>query len=375
MIYYQRFGESGDVVKRTPLYDEHVALGAKMVAFSGWEMPVQYEGILAEHGRVRTGAGLFDVSHMGEIFLEGPGAAEAAEDLCCNGVVREVGQAVYSPMCNAQGGVVDDVIVHHLAEGRLLIVVNAGNIDKDEAHIRAVVGARARVRNASAQYGQLALQGPKALSIAQRLSGADLRELKPYRFLQDVSFCGVPALVARTGYTGEDGVEIYLPSADTARVFRAILEEGKGEGVAPIGLGARDTLRMESAMPLYGHELTDDISPLEAGLSRFVNLEKPVFRGRDALLAQQAAGTARVRIGLRVTERGVARQGARIASAGEDIGYATSAGPSPTLGGCIALALVAAGKVKKGDEVTLIVRDRPLAATVVPLPFYKKPKV
>lgn len=354
------------MLKRTQCYDRHVSLGAKIVEFAGWEMPVQYGDIREEHKAVRTHAGLFDVSHMGEIWVRGKGAKDAVQSLICNSIAKQQdGQVVYSPLTNPQGGCVDDILVYRYDEERLLLVVNASNSDKDFAWISSQIGGTVSVTNHSDDYGQLALQGPKAQELLQTLTPFELSELKFFRFAETL-VAEKPALISRTGYTGEDGFEIYLYSTDTAEVWDALL----ATGAHPIGLGARDTLRLEAALPLYGHELAMDISPLEAGLGRFVKLGGADFCGKAALAAQKESGAPRRLIGFELVDRGIARAEYPVQSAGEIIGHVTSGTPSPTLGTSIGMALVRGDW--QGETLEILVRGKPLAAKVVPLPFYQK---
>ena len=352
------------MAKQTILYDRHVALGARMVDFAGWDMPVQYTGIVEEHRAVRTAAGLFDVSHMGEIWVTGPDAVPAVNRLITNSMATlQDGQVLYSPMCNAKGGTVDDILIYKYNHERLLLVVNASNADKDFAHIAANLHGDAHAVNDSDQFGQLALQGPLAQDIFQSLTDFDIASLRFFRFTE-IMLGDIPLLVSRTGYTGEDGLELYTPTAYTSALWDAVLQAGKGK-VSPIGLGARDTLRLEAALPLYGHELADDITPLEAGLSRFVKLDAGDFIGREGIVK----GTRKA-VGFKLTDRGVPRAGYPVALAGCVVGHVTSGGVAPSLDATIGIALVE----EHFDSSTLdiVIRDKPVAAEICPLPFYKK---
>ena len=360
-------------MKQTPLYEIHRQLGGKIIDFGGWALPVQYQGILEEHEAVRTKAGLFDVSHMGELLLQGPDAQANLQNLLVNDLDKaRIGQCVYSPMCTPEGGVVDDLLVYRIAAADWLLVVNAANTDVDDTWIRQQLTGNARLTNQSADYGQLAIQGPKAEVILQRLTDTCLRDIHFYRFLSDVLIDGVAALVSRTGYTGEDGFEIYLPAAQTPRIWNLLLAEGKDEGLVPAGLGARDTLRFEAALSLYGQELALDITPLEAGLDRFVKLGKPAFIGRDALARQQAAGPARRLAGLEMIDRGIPRSHYEISTAGRMVGYVTSGSFAPTLKKNIALALLESRYTPAGTRLDVVIRGKAAAAQVVGLPFYSR---
>lgn len=362
-------------LKKTPLYGEHAAAGAKMVEFGGWLMPVQYSSIIEEHQRVRNCAGLFDVSHMGEITIKGPDALLLVQKLITNDAGQATGdRVIYSPMCYPDGGVVDDLLVYPRGGGEYLLVVNAGNIDKDFAWIQEnAAGFRVEVSNISAATTQLALQGPRALDILQPLTKVDLASLGYYRWTEG-PVLGVHCLISRTGYTGEDGFELYFDAAAAPSMWRQILAAGREAGLVPAGLGARDTLRLEATLPLYGHELGPAISPLEAGLHRFVRLEKGEFNGREALATQQETGVRRQLVGLTMIDRGIPRPGCPVLAAGKEIGYVTSGSPSPTLGQNIALALVAAGTAPPGGELEVSIRGRANRARVVKLPFYRRPK-
>lgn len=358
-------------MKHTALYDRHKAHGARFVEFGGWEMPVQYTGIIDEHTAVRQRAGLFDVSHMGEIELRGPGAVAAAQHLTVNDVGRLAdGQAQYSILCLPTGGVVDDIMVHRITAERIFICVNASNIEKDFEWMRENTTG-AEVVDRSDDFSLLALQGPRATDILAKLTRLPLDQLARFAFAE-ADVAGHKALVAHTGYTGEDGWEIYGAAADAAALWDALLEAGADDGISPAGLGARDTLRLESALPLYGHELDDETTPLEARLGWVVRLAKGDFIGRDALLEQKRRGLDRQLVGLALTARGIARQGYRIVHGDEDIGVITSGTMSPTLGKAIGLGYVAKKYAGIGTSLSVDIRGRQVAADVVPLPFYKK---
>lgn len=358
-------------MRRTPLFSAHTALGARFVDFGGWELPVRYAGIIAEHHAVRRRAGLFDVSHMGEIELRGPHALAACQRLTTNDVGRlHDGQAQYSLLCLPSGGVVDDIIVHRVHAERLLLCVNAANTSKDLAWITEHRQG-AEVVDRSAEFAQLALQGPRATDILAQLTDLPLRDIPAFAF-REGTVAGRAALAAHTGYTGEDGWEVYCASEHAPVVWNAILDAGHAFGIAPAGLGARDTLRLERALPLYGHELTETTTPLEAGLGWVVRFAKDAFLGSEALRRQQAAGVTRQLVGLAMTEPGIPRQGYPIAHAPDVVGAVTSGTQSPTLGKAIALGYVASTWRHIGTRLSIAIRDRVAAAEVVPLPFYKR---
>jgi len=355
--------------RRTPLYETHRRLSARMVEFAGFEMPVHYTSIVEEHRAVRSAAGLFDVSHMGQIGLTGPGAVRAADRLLTRAVgSMRSGRVRYALLCNEAGGVVDDVTVYRLAEDALFLCVNAANVEKDYRWVVRHAGAEAAVRNTSEETGLLALQGPASREILRRVCEGPLVEIARYAF-DRVQIAGSTALVSRTGYTGEDGFEIYVGVGDLVRVFEALLDEGKPAGLVPAGLGARDTLRLEAALPLYGHELDDATTPLEAGLERFVDLERGGFLGCEALLRQRAAGLSRRLAGFVLEERGVARAGYPVGSGGRPVGAVTSGAPSPTLGGSIGLAYVPPELARPGTHLEILIRGRAARARVVETPF------
>ena len=357
-------------------------MGAKMVEFNGWKMPVEYPsagGIVAEHNAVRTGVGIFDVSHMGDIRLAGPEALVAVQHISMNDASRlAIGQAQYSALLYPEGTFVDDVVVHRLGEDEYLLVINAGTREKDFSwvsdHTRQFNCA---VENLSDDFTQIAIQGPKAANVLQKLTDADLSAVKFY-WVTRGTVCGLKnTLIARTGYTGEDGFEIYIPSDEptSARVWNEILQAGKEFGVVPCGLGARNTLRLEAKLPLYGHEISDTINVWEAGLDRFCKMEKPDFIGRAALEKARTEGTKRVLVGLEMLDRGIARDGYKVLDAdGRDIGYITSGSPAPFLKKNIALAYVPTELAALGTELKVEIRGQGVKAQVVPTPFYKKPK-
>ncbi len=358
-----------DGLKQTPLYEAHVALGGKLIDFGGWALPVQYSSVLEEHKAVRERAGLFDVSHMGELFVCGKDAERYLDHILTNNIASMLPfRCRYSPMCYPDGGTVDDIIVYKFNTERYLLVVNASNTQKDfEWMQQNAEGYDVTLENQYASWAQIAVQGPKANVLLAPLCDGPLPE-KNYSFAE-LNVSGFPAIVSRTGYTGEDGVELYCAATDGAALFNLLLEAGKPFGVLPCGLGARDTLRFEAGMPLYGHELSKDITPAEAGLSFAIKPDKDAFIGREAFLA----APARVRIGLKLIDRGIARGGEDVLVDGIKVGVTTSGVPSPTLGASYAMALIDADAAKEA-AFSILVRNRPLQAEQVALPFYKRSK-
>jgi aminomethyltransferase len=355
--------------RRTPLYDTHVRAGARIVEFAGWEMPVQYAGVLDEHEAVRTRVGLFDVSHMGEVVFRGPKALESLARVFTNDVAKIAeGQAQYGCLCRDTGGIVDDVVVYRRAADDLLVCVNAGNREKDFEWLAAHAGG-AEVSNESDAWAQLALQGPLAAQLLQRLTKVNLSALRSYRFAPG-EVAGIAGLVARTGYTGEDGFEIFCPSDQGPRLWAALMEAGQPERIAPCGLGARDSLRLEMAYRLYGSDMDDSTTPLEAGLAWVVKLDKGEFVGREALLAQKAAGLPRKLVGFTLTDPGIARHGYAVLQDGRKVGEVTSGTKSPSLGSSIGLAYVPTALAAEGSTFAVEIRGRPAAARVVKTPFY-----
>ncbi|HUY81941.1 MAG TPA: glycine cleavage system aminomethyltransferase GcvT [Acidobacteriaceae bacterium] len=367
-------------LRQTALNATHRHMGAKMVDFGGWDMPVEYSGLIAEHMAVRTGVGVFDVSHMGDIQLRGPEALAAVQHITMNDASKlQMGQAQYSAMLYPQGTFVDDVVVHKFSDNDYLIVINAGTREKDFQWVKQNVQRfHCHANDFSDYYTQLAIQGPRAAETLAKLTNLDLSTIKGYWFKWG-TVCGLPnTLVARTGYTGEDGFEIYVPSdvVTSERVWKEVLEAGKEFGILPCGLGARNTLRLESAMALYGHEISEAINPFEAHLERFLKLDKGEFMGAEALRAIQAqGGPKRKLVGLEMIERGIARDGyAVLNAAGEKIGEVTSGSPAPFLKKNIALAYVPVEVAAAGGEVAVEVRGNPVKAKIVPTPFYRRPK-
>lgn len=359
---------------KTPLYDAHVKAGGKIVPFGGYLLPVQYEtGVIKEHMAVREKAGLFDVSHMGEVLCEGKDALANLQMMLTNNFDNLVdGQARYSPMCNEHGGTVDDLIVYKKSDEHYFTVVNAANKDKDYQWMLSHQFGEVTFTDVSEKWAQLALQGPKAMEILRKLTAEENIPKKYYHAVFDTEVAGISCIISKTGYTGEDGVELYLASEDAEKMWDILLENGKEEGLVPCGLGARDTLRMEAAMPLYGHEMDDEVSPLETGLGFAVKMKKEDFIGKAALEAKE--GPQRTRVGLKVIGRGIIREHQDVLVNGEKIGQTTSGTHCPYLGYPIAMALVAEGSVELGDKVEVEVRGRKVEAEVVALPFYKRAK-
>ncbi len=382
--------ETTPVVRKTALNAAHRELGAKMVDFNGWDMPVEYPasiggGIIAEHMAVRTGVGIFDVSHMGDIRLAGPDALAAVQHISMNDASRlAIGQAQYSALLYPQGTFVDDVIVHRLGEDEYLLVINAGTREKDFNWVRDNTrDFDCEVENLSDDFTQIAIQGPKGVDLLQKFTDTRLDVVKFYWFTRGIiglagqRFVGKEILMARTGYTAEDGFEIYIPSdeATSVSVWNRLLELGKEFGAVPCGLGSRNTLRLEGKLPLYGHEISDTINVWEAGLDRFCKMEKPQFIGREALEKARAGQIERSLVGLEMVDRGIARDGYRILNGdGEQIGYITSGSYAPFLKRNIALAYVPPKFSALGTELQVEIRNQSVKARVVPTPFYKKPK-
>jgi len=358
--------------KRTPLYESHRALGARMIEFGGWEMPVQYTGILAEHQAVRTRAGLFDLSHMGEIEVAGPRSLEVCQELLVTNVAQvRLGQAQYSVLCYPEGGIVDDVIGYRIAEDRYLFCVNASNIEKDYDWLTTHNRGRAGIINRSDEYALIAVQGPQSRTILQRLTTLDLGQMRRYWSVVG-EVAGVSTLVARTGYTGEDGFELFVPAQSSTAVWTACLDAGRNEELAPIGLGARDTLRLEAGYLLYGNDIDAHTTPLEAGLQRLVKFDKEKFLGREALLRQHASGIAQQLIGLKMAEPGIPRHGYVLWHEERPVGRVTSGTQSPSLGVGIALGYVPPACATTGTELAVEIRNRRARAQVVSRPFFRR---
>jgi aminomethyltransferase len=361
-------------LKRTPLNAVHRAASAKMVDFGGWDMPVQYTGLIDEHNAVRQSVGLFDVSHMGEIEVRGPEAMKLVDFATTNAVARmKHGQAQYSGLLYDHGGFVDDILVHKVADDSFFLCVNASNQDKDFEHIRDLNKFDCEVEFAGEKYAQLAIQGPKARSVAQRLTPVDLSAIKYYWFTDGI-FAGVPARIAHTGYTGEDGFEVYVAPEHAVAVWNAIMEAGKSEGIKPCGLGARNTLRLESKMALYGHEIGPTISPFEADLAWIVKLDKGDFNGREALVKQKEAGIRRKLVGFEMRGRGIGRDGYEVNLDGQPAGWVTSGSPAPTLCKNIGLCYLPIDRARPGEKIEIVIRNQAVEAETVPTPFYKRPQ-
>jgi aminomethyltransferase len=366
---------SATTLKRTPLHQAHVKAGARMVPFGGWDMPVQYTGIVEEHRTVRSAVGLFDVSHMGEFEVEGPGALAALQHLTTNDVAAlQVGQIQYSLLCYPNGTIVDDLTVYRVSDDRYMLTVNAGNIDKDWAHVtQSTEHARdvkdARWRNASEGTGLIAVQGPKAEALVGRLADRDVTAIGYYRFARG-TLADVPTLISRTGYTGEDGFELYAPADRTERLWTELVSAGRADGVAPIGLGARDTLRLEMKYVLYGNDIDETTNALEAGLGWVVKPAKGDFIGREALEKVRAAGVQRKLIGLEMTERAVARHGYPVQKDGRAVGIVTSGSYGPSVDKYIAMAYVETALAGIGTELAVEIRGQAKAARVVKTPFH-----
>ena len=359
---------------RTPLFESYKEYGGKTIDFGGWELPVQFSSIKAEHEAVRTKAGLFDVSHMGEVFVSGSGALDYLQKLVTNDVSKlKIGQAQYTVMCNEQGGTIDDFLIYKLEDERYLLVVNASNIEKDVAWMEKQQTENVVIDNQSDNYALLALQGPLAESVLQRLTEDKLDDIKFFRFKDHVQLGGEDVLVSRTGYTGENGFEIYGTPEAMKNLWSKILQEGKEDGVVPAGLGSRDTLRFEAGLPLYGQELRADVSPLEAGLGFVVKVNKEEdFIGKDVLVKQKEQGVERKLVGLEMIDKGIPRTGYKVYDGDQEVGEVTTGTQSPTLKKNIGFALLSTKYTELGTEVEVEVRTRRLKAKVIATPFYKR---
>lgn len=361
-------------LRRTPLYPMHLKYEGKMIDFGGWELPVEYKGtgIIAEHHQVRQKAGLFDVSHMGEVEIRGEQAEAFVQQLITNDIsTLHENQVCYSPMCYLDGGCVDDLLVYKYSREHFFLVINAANTEKDFAWMQEHKLPGVTLENVSAQYAELALQGPLAQEILQPICDADLSVIKYYWFLPKAKVAGIDCIVSRTGYTGEDGFELYTSPEKACELWEAILETGKGE-VLPAGLGARDTLRFEAKLPLYGHELDKDITPLEARLDRFVRLDKASFIGKEALVRQKGKGPERLLVEFEMIGRGIPREHYKVQLNGQNIGWVTSGGYAPTLGKNLGLALVRSEYARQGIEFDIIIRNRPVKARTGQGLFYRR---
>ncbi len=364
-------------LKNTPLHASHVALGARMVPFGGWDMPVEYSGITAEHMAVRTAAGLFDVSHMGEVEIAGKGALEAVQHITSNDASKlQIGQIQYSGLTSPAGTFVDDLLVYRFGPSHFLLVINAGNLDKDWEWISArakEASPDVATVNSSSRYALIAIQGPKAEAILQTQTAIDLAAIKYYWFAHG-EIAAARGTVSRTGYTGEDGFEVMVPPAMAARVWDGLLQAGKAHGLIPAGLGARDTLRLEASMRLHGNDIDDTTTVVEADLNWIVGWNKPEFLGRDILHAQKANGTAKTLVGFEMTERAIGRHGHPVFHNGQQVGVVTSGTQTPFLKKAIGMAYVPPALKAPGTEIEIDIRGRRAKAVVVPMPFYKRPK-
>ncbi|MBC1420689.1 glycine cleavage system aminomethyltransferase GcvT [Listeria seeligeri] len=359
-------------LQKTPIHPIYEKYGAKTIDFGGWDLPVQFSGIKAEHEAVRTDVGLFDVSHMGEVLVEGPDSTAYLQYLLSNDIEKiKIGKAQYNIMCYENGGTVDDLVVYKITETKYILVVNAANTEKDYEWMVKNVFGEVTVTNVSSMYGQLALQGPNAEKVLTKLTDIDLSSISFFGFVEDANVAGVKTIISRSGYTGEDGFEIYMQSDDAVKVFEAIM----AEGVLPIGLGARDTLRLEAVLALYGQELSKDITPLEAGLNFAVKLKKEAdFIGKEALVKQKEAGLTRKLVGIELIERGIPRHDYSVFQNDKKIGIITSGTQSPTLGTNIGLALLETPYTELGQEVEVGIRTKKIKAKVIATPFYKRAK-
>jgi aminomethyltransferase len=361
-------------LKATPLNAAHRRMGAKMVDFGGWDMPVQYSGILEEHHAVRNNVGLFDVSHMGEIEVRGSDAGAMVDSVTTNAVAKlKIGQAQYSGLLYGHGGFVDDILVHKVAEDQYFLCVNASNQEKDYEHIAAQNRHNAKVEFASPRYAQIAIQGPKGLATLQKLTKTDLASIAYYHFVDGI-VSGATARIARTGYTGEDGFEIYIAPEQAERIWNELLDAGREFGIKPCGLGARNTLRLEAKMALYGHEIHASITPYEADLGWIVKMDKDDFIGKAALSKQKEQGVKRKLVGFEMIDRGIGRDGYEVYLDGVAAGWVTSGGPSPTLNKNIGLCYLPVDRAKPGARIQIMIRDQPVEAVTAPTPFYKRAK-
>lgn len=361
--------------RHTPVLPAYLT-DAKLINFGGWELPVQFSGIKKEHQAVRTKAGIFDVSHMGELVVSGADSYSYLQSMLTNDLAKlELGKAQYSFLCNKDGGTVDDLIVYRLEENTYLLVVNAANTEKDYRWLLDRKTKDVEIENKSDSYAQIAIQGPVAEYVLQKVTKTDLSEIRFFRFKSEVYLTdkNIPALVSRTGYTGEDGFEIYVPAESGAELWKTMLKVGEEDGLVPVGLGARDTLRFEACLPLYGQELDEDISPLEAGMGFAVKLKKEAnFIGKQALARQQKEGLARKLVGLEMIDKGIPRHGYPVFADGKKIGIITTGTQSPTLQKNIGLGLLDTAYAGVGTELSIEIRNKHLAAKVIPLPFYKR---
>ena len=358
------------MAKRTALYEQHIQAGGKMVEYAGWELPVQYAGLAIEHEAVRSAAGMFDVSHMGELLVFGPESEEFLNQLLTNDVVLlEDNKVLYSLMCYSDGGVVDDLLVYRFAEREYFLVINAANIEQDLAWLKEQSGGFAvQIIDVSAETAEIALQGPRAEQLLQQLTSYHLNELKFFECTRSVEIVGCNCLLSRTGYTGEDGFEIFMPNDCAVPVWQALV----AAGVQPCGLGCRDTLRFEAGLPLYGYEISAGITPLEAGLGKFVRFDKPNFIGKQALQNTQDRGLARKTVGFELIDKGIPRHGYEVQSDGKKIGVVTTGYLSPTLKKSIGMALIASDYAQLGNEIAVLMRGKSLRAKIISRQFIMK---
>ncbi len=362
-------------LKRTSIYPLYKQYGGKIIDFGGWELPVQFSSILEEHQAVRERAGLFDVSHMGEVEVKGKDSLKYLQRLLTNDVSKLIdGKVLYSPMCFPNGGIVDDLLVYRYSEDYYLLVINASNIEKDMNWLESNIEGDVKLINISKYISQLALQGPLAEKVLQKITDSNLSTIKTYNFVDDVNIDGIKVLISRTGYTGEDGFELYTLNENALNLWGKILEIGKEDGVIPCGLGARDTLRFEARLPLYGQELSESITPIEAGLGIFVKLDKGDFNGRDVLKEQKESGADRKLIGVEMIERGIPRSDYLVYSNDELIGKITTGTQSPTLKKNVGLALIKKEYADIGNELFVEIRNKKVKAKIVKTPFYKRAK-
>jgi len=360
-------------LRTTPLNEVIRQAGAKLVDFAGWEMPVQFRSVLEEHQAVRTRAGLFDVSHMGEIRVEGQGSLALLQRLTPNDVGKLVpGQAQYTALLTPQATFVDDILVYRRDEQRFLLCVNASNVEKDFRYVRENAAGQVRVEDASSEYAQLALQGPRAAAILGRVADQSVAAVPGYHFIEG-SVRGAPALLSRTGYTGEDGFEIYLAPGQAAQVWLDLLQAGREDGLIPCGLGARDTLRLEARMPLYGNDIDETVTPLEAGLGFMVHLDKGDFLGSAILRRQKERGVEKKLMGFELTDRGIPRHGYPLRAGGSEVGCVTSGTFSPSLKKSIGLGYIPSASARIGETIEVIIRGNAVSGRIVKTPFYKRP--
>ncbi len=359
---------------KTPFYERHLEHKGKMVDYSGWNLPVQFEGIIAEVLQTRRQAALFDVSHMGEVLVKGKGALAFLQRVLTNNIAAlQDNRIMYSPLCYPDGGTVDDILVYRYDEASYLLVVNAGNAGKDYEWFKENLSGEAELENISPQTAQLALQGPKSAAILKAVTGAPVEGLRYYHFLPRAEVAGVDCIVSRTGYTGEDGFELYCRNEDALKLWDGLWEAGKPHGLAPVGLGARDVLRLEAGLPLYGHELSTELSPLEAGLGRFVSFAKETaFIGREALMRKKEEGLKKKLAGIEMLGRGIPREGYPVKTGEGEIGWVSSGTYSPTLDKSVAMVFLDPREAVAGKEVSVVIRKKEYPAKVVKIPFYRR---